>query len=256
VPALAEVQARFCHALIDGSGEQVLPFLQGGPSQVTRLAIHQRHYKASLVRALLEKFPGCAWLVGEKLFRDAAREFVRIAPPAAACIAEYGEAFPNFLASQPEVVRLPYLLPFAELEWYLGKVAIAIDLPAVSMCALSNLDHGPVEDMTLELQPGLKYYAATWPVDDLIQLFLSEKQPSHYPVKPTSFQMKRLDPSTFAFRATIADGNSVGVAAENALDIDPGFEAGRSLATVSLPRRSAQFDRAPSRDFPATLVSF
>ena len=38
-----------------------------GPYPEHRLAIHRRHYVASLTRALVERFPATVWLVGSEL---------------------------------------------------------------------------------------------------------------------------------------------------------------------------------------------
>lgn len=241
--ALAEVQARIRGSLVDGDAARVLPLLLGGPSAAQRLAIHQRHYQASLVTALLAKFPGCAWLVGEQLVTEAFRGFVRASPPTAPCIAEYGEGFPRFLASRPEAIRLPYLQSFAELEWHLGRMAIAVERPPVAMDALAAIDPERLPDVVLQLQPGATYVAASWPVDELIRLFLAETQPERFAFDPVpvalelrgargSFQIRRLDEATFAFRAAVADGKSIGVAAERAFAADPGLDAGRALAAL------------------------
>ena len=47
-----------------------------------------------------------------------------------------------------------------------------------------------------------------------------------------AFSMSRLDAATFVFRRLLAQGSSVGNAAEQALDVDPGFDAGHSLVQV------------------------
>ena len=243
MPALAEVQKQIRNALVEGSREHALPILLGGRSPAKRLAIHQRHYQASLVAALLAKFPGCAWLVGERLVTEAAQAFVRTCPPTAPCIAEYGLDFPRSLASHPGAQRLAYLQSFAELEWHLSHLAIAIELSAVAMDTLAAIDPERLADLALKLQPGVRYLAAAWPVDRLIELFLSESPPERFAFEPTpialelrgargTFQIKRVDAGTFAFRAALADGKSIGDAAERALDTDADFDPGQALATL------------------------
>jgi hypothetical protein len=91
-----------------------------------RLAIHQRHYAGSLTRALVERFPATVWLVGSDLVARAARAFVR-EHPEKPCIAEYGEGFPSYLGAHAKTDALPYLAQFAEIEWHLGRLALATD---------------------------------------------------------------------------------------------------------------------------------
>ena len=61
---LAEIQTGIRDALVNGSVAAVAPVLSGGLHPERRLAIHQRHYAASLTRALTERFPATGWLVG------------------------------------------------------------------------------------------------------------------------------------------------------------------------------------------------
>src|SRR6516225_9958428 len=125
---LAEVQSHFRNAVIDCDAAQIAPILVGGREPVRRLTIHQRNYETSLVDALLVKFPATGWLIGTPSLTEAGRRFAHEHPPQAPCIAEYGAAFPGFLSKHPGAERLRYLEDFAELEWRVGQVAIAVDL--------------------------------------------------------------------------------------------------------------------------------
>jgi hypothetical protein len=138
---------------------------------------------------------------------------------------------------------VPYLESFAELEWHLGRVAIAVERVPVGMHAFAGVDRELLADVILQLQPGVAYFRASWPVDRLIELFLSESQPHCFAFEPApvnlelkgargGFQIKRLDRGTFAFRAAIDDGKSIGVAAESALAADPGFDVGPALVML------------------------
>jgi hypothetical protein len=154
---LSEIQLQFRDAVIH-AGAEVGPLLIGGNDPVKRLMIHQRNYETSLVDALTCKFPATAWLVGTPFLLQAARRFVREHPPQAPCIAEYGAAFPDFLSQSPGAERLPYLGEFAELEWHVGQVAIAVD--------------------------DVRYLHATWPVDELITFYLTDTAPDRLELAP------------------------------------------------------------------------
>ena len=77
--SLAELQQRFRNAIVTGDAGCVASLLVGGVDPRVRLAIHQRHYEASLVRAILERFPASQWLVGSEPVIGA-----RVRPPASA----------------------------------------------------------------------------------------------------------------------------------------------------------------------------
>jgi hypothetical protein len=189
MPRLADLQAGVRRALVTGDTSHVEHVLVGGTDSRRRLAIHQRHYTASLVTALLERFPATVWLVGSGLVADAARRFVQEHPPLRPCIAEYGESFPRFLAASPGSEDLPYLPSFAELEWHLGRLSLAVDHPA-----------------------GVHYLHAEWAVDDLIALYLADNEPERFVLQPGDvwlevrgnrgeLQINRLSQADFTLRA-------------------------------------------------------
>jgi hypothetical protein len=213
--------------------------LVGGRDPEKRLAIHRRHYQASLVAALLTKFPATAWLVGTRFVEEAAGQFVRDCPPRAPCIAEYGEDFPHFLSTRPGAECMAYLRWFAELEWRVGHAAVAVELPALTSEDFRT-GAGSLADALLLLQPTARYLAAPWPVDDLLKLYLTDSAPQRYTLAPADiwievrgdrgdFRFNRLDAAEFVFRAAILDGLSIGAAAERALERDSSFDPGRSF---------------------------
>lgn len=245
MPSLADVQSRMRDAVVLGADADVVPLLEaGGRDPAARLAVHRRHYEASLVEALRRRFPGVIWLVGEDFVCAAAREFVRRHPPAAPCIAEYGEGFPDFVARHPGSLGLAYLASFARLEWFLAQVAQAVERPSLRLESLSG--HGPeaMLDLVLWVQPGLRYLEASWPVDRLIALFVTGTAPELFALEPADvrlqiqgargqFRIDRLDPATFAFRSAVADGLTLGEAAERAIEADASFDPGRGLAAMA-----------------------
>src|SRR5262245_33315038 len=191
MPSLLEIQRRMRDAVFaDEAGGALLPLLAGGRDPAARLAIHRHHYRASLTRALLDKFPAVSWLVGERFATEAAQAFAREHPPAAPCIAEYGADYPAFLASRAGAERLPYLRAFAELEWHLGQVSIAVVRSPLAIERLASIEVSRLPDCRLTLQPGLRYCAAAWPVDDLIKQYLGGAAPERYAFEPTDVHLE------------------------------------------------------------------
>jgi hypothetical protein len=241
MPSLLEIQRQVRGAVVaDEAGGALLAMLAGGRDPAPRLAIHRRHYQASLMRALLDKFPAVSWLAGERFATAAAQAFVRAHPPAAPCIAEYGADYPDFLASRAGAERLPYLRAFAELEWHVGKVSIAVDRAPLTIESLASIDASELPDHRLTLQGGLRYCTAAWPIDDLIKQYLSGAAPDRYAFDPTDvhleirgarseFHIERLAQPGFVFRSAVADGVTIGTAAERALDINATFDPGQAL---------------------------
>lgn len=242
MPALVETQRLLRAALADdapGAPNPLLALLRGGAAPADRLSIHRRHYEASLAGALTQKFPAAVWYAGSEFVAQAARLFVRRSPPRAPCIAEYGEAFPAFLAALPGAARAPGLRELARLDWHLGHVSIAIDAPAVGIEAFAGIAPAALCDLALATQSGLRYLAAPFPVDTLMQIHLQQReeisaltpQDVRLEIRGArgAFGLRRLDPGDFAFRAALAAGRTLGEASEEALARDEDFDPGRAF---------------------------
>jgi len=120
--------------------------------------------------------------------RNQARSFIREQPPSTPCIAEYGEAFPRSLGLHPAAVLLPYLAQFAELEWHLGRLALAT-----------------------EQSPNVHYLQLDWGLDELVGLYLTDTAPDQFSLRQETvwleirglrgeLQMNRLTRDNFTSR--------------------------------------------------------
>ena len=154
---LADIQAGLREAVVNGNNTAMASVLVGGRRPEHRLAIHRRHYTASLTRALIERFPATVWLVGSELVTHAAASFIREHPPSRPCIAEYGDGFPRYLGAYHDAASLPYLAQFTELEWHLGRLALATEESA-----------------------HVQYMHLDWALDELIGFYLTESAPDEY----------------------------------------------------------------------------
>jgi hypothetical protein len=115
-------------------------------------------------------------------------------------------------------------------------------LPQLGLSAFA--EHAEtLADLRLAPQPGLHYLAVTWPIDDLIRLYLDETKPDRFVFEPLpvhleirgargEFQIVRLDAADFCFRGNLARGQPVGMASEAALERDGAFDPGRALAAL------------------------
>jgi hypothetical protein len=240
MPSLADLQQRVARAIVTGDGGRVAAALRGGADPSQRLRIHQRHYQTSLTNTLCAKYPATVWLAGADLVATAARAYIRANPPRTPCISEYGGDFSAFLSGYGRATALPYLRPFAELERAVADASIAIDSPPHTWPEVAKIGPERLLDFTLTLQPGLSYLHSAWGVDDLMTMYLADSAPATFmlPEADTLLEirgargtvwMTRLDPRTFFFRAALHSGQSIGAAAEIALEHDEAFDAGWAL---------------------------
>ena len=199
MPSLADIQSLIRDVVVTGSPAERSTWFKGGRHPEKRLGIHRRNYESGLVTALSGKFPGTVWLVGAEYVAAAAAQFAKMRPPQAPCIAEYGWEFPLFLASFPGSVRVPYLNDFAQLEWCVGQVSIAIPEQSLEPADFAAVEPAALLEASLELQSGLDYFQASWPVDDLLKVYLSDDAPERL-----QFDPKDVWPMTGRLTATMA----------------------------------------------------
>lgn len=180
------------------------------------------------------------WLAGSELVTQAAMSFVRAHPPTRPCIAEYGDAFPAYLASCVGT-SLPYLGQFAMVDWHLGRLAIAVD--AAPLQALADCDPARLADARLALQPGTEYVTLDWSLDELIRFYLAGDAPNQYELRnePVWLELRgcrgelwlnRLTKADYVYRQAVAGGSTLGYAAELAAEDDEGFEPGRATLAM------------------------
>lgn len=124
--------------------------IAGAVPAEARLQIYRNHYTITLTDALAATYPVVHRLVGEGFFNQAARRFVRMAPPASPCLFDYGAGFGDFLATLREAAALPYLADVARFEWALNLAYQAEDDGAARTTLRSAF---PVSQIWLANQP-------------------------------------------------------------------------------------------------------
>lgn len=256
---LADLQRQVRHAVINGDSASIAPLLTGGIRPARRFDIHRRHYEESLTAAVVGRFPATGWLIGPTRLEAVARAFVHAHPPTAPCIAEYGSAFPGFLATWPETAHLTYLPTFADLDWHLGRLAVSVDLAPVGADDLTRLDPNHLADLAVTLQPGTHYVDAPWAIDTLFKMYLTDTSPESWTLQHEevrleargargTFRFSRLSAPAHTFRASLASGDTLGDAAARALEFDKAFDPGAALLALLDERLMTSIGRPDAGD--------
>ncbi|MDZ4797664.1 MAG: DNA-binding domain-containing protein [Bryobacteraceae bacterium] len=240
---LSDVQHRIREAVVRGDFASASPVLIGGRDPISRLAVHHRHFHASLLDAIRTRFPATAWLIGDMALTAGAQRFIAAHPPRVVCIAEFGSAFPAFLAQEPSSSEVPYLESFATLEWHVGRVSVAVGSPAIGITDLTAIDPQALMSAAVVLQPGVIYLTLEWPVDELMRLYLSTQAPPAFQIHANTVEVEvfgvrgelkltRLSAAAATFRSQLQSGATLSAASEAAMDCDAAFDPGRALVEL------------------------
>lgn len=116
-----------------------------------RFNVYRNNVVVSLTNALCDSFPVAMALVGERFFRDMARQFVRRCPPHSPVLARYGEGIADFIAAFEPARTVPYLADVARLEMACLNALHAADAAPLSRETLATLLGTP------EHLPGLRF---------------------------------------------------------------------------------------------------
>ena len=228
-------QRDFARALLDPA----LPAPPGlvcwnGSDPQQRFAVYRNNVVVSLVDALAARFPVVLALVGEEFFRAMARVFVCAQPPRSPLMAEYGEAFPAFIADFAPAAGLPYLPDVAALEAARTRAYHATDATALGPADFAGIAPEALPDLVVEPHPSAQIIVSRFAVFSLWaahqgKLDIGEVDPftpeDALVVRPKlEVEVSRLPPGAAGFLNHLASGERLGEAATRATGACPAFD--------------------------------
>jgi uncharacterized protein (UPF0276 family) len=240
---LRNTQAAFRAALLDENNEGILDVLDGGKGEASaRLRIYRNNMFTSLTEVLKTTFPAIYRLVDERFFAYAAHEFIRAHPPAAPCLAEYGDNFPDFLSSFPPCQGHPYFPDVARLEWLLHLSAHAEPAAPLKRSALSKVPHDDCPHLTFNIDPSAYYLWSRFPLDRIWRAAQPgageavdlDSGPAYLEVrsKDGKTAFRSLEPAPYRFRVALAMGATLEAASDAAHALDPFFDLALALCAA------------------------
>ena len=242
MPSLSDTQAAFRDAVTGGPVDGVLATLRSPADPQVRLDIYRRHHRESFRRHLRGRYPTLEWLLGTDHLVALADATLQQSPPRSPSMAEYGQELVDTLLCDGGDLP-PYIADVARFDWALGCISVAVDVAAIGLDALASLPAETLDGVTLTLQPGLAHVTARWPVDELVQLRLADAAPEQLAFEASDthlelrgargrFSLRRLALGEFIFRARLAAGETLGRAAEAALEREASFDVAAALASL------------------------
>ena len=136
-PSLAELQARFQAALLD-SADDILEHIPPNSRTTSSVlfGVYRHAYVARLIDVVRTSFPMLALYLGDAVFEEMARAYVKRSPSRYANARWYAQDLPKFLAGS-EYAERPELNEIALIEWQLDMAFDAGDAPLLDLNALA-----------------------------------------------------------------------------------------------------------------------
>jgi hypothetical protein len=184
-----------------------------------RLAIYRNNVIARLIDALADTYPAVERLVGEKLFRYAARNYIGDHPPRSPVLHEYGKSFPDFLRDFAPADFVPYLPDVARLERLYVDAYHATEAPPLPAPSVAERMAGG-HDFRLALHPSARLMTSPYPVSRIWEVNRRDARIEKLKIpgdaeyllviRPSAtVEVRRISAGAFAVLRALADGQTV-----------------------------------------------
>lgn len=239
---LHDVQRDFASAILRKDKAQIADLIkEDGLSGERRLQIYRNNTYSLLTDVLKNTFPAVCRLVGDEFFEYAARQYIRIDPPRQPCLHVYGAGLADFLAAFAPAGGLPYLADVTRLEWALNEAYYAPDASPLPIDALKALGPADYADLRLRSHPSCRLLTSPFPVDRIWEMARPGGSTAEVPdldAGPAWLLVNRIEldvhcttmtEATYRFAELLMAGQTVNIAYEEAMTIDPGFDLAAAL---------------------------
>lgn len=234
-------QTQFRAALLDSSHPVPTDLIDADQRPAgARFNVYRNNVAVSLTEALHTGFPVITKLLGPQNMDGLAGIFLRQHPPQSPLMMHYGQDFPDFLGSLPQLAHLGYLPDIARLELALRRAYHAADAAAIAPETLGTL---PPEDLmasTVSLAPAVELIRSPWPIHDIWR-YNTETDAPQPRAEAQDILITRpefdplpslLPPGGADWIAALMQGQSIGAAHETSLAVTEDFNLADPLALL------------------------
>jgi hypothetical protein len=253
---LAETQRQFVTALLDASAPLPAAIRARGKNAAEKcFAIHRNNIMASLISALVTRFPVVRRLVGDEFFRAMARVYVIEQPPRSPVLLQYGDTFPGFIENFAPAAAIDYLADVARLELARGRAYHAADAMPIDAGVLASLAPEELDGLRLTLHPSVFLLESPFPIISIWEAHqAAEVAPARdwgpeaaLVARPAAkVEVWRLPPGGYCFMSRLADGTALAAAAEAASAATADFDLVANLTVLLRTNAVIALERAPA----------
>ena len=211
-----------------------------------RFAIHRNNVQGSLVEALRAAFPVTARLMGERMFRPVAYEFVRGHPPAVPQLSAYGDHFSEFVGSLELGETGALLTDMARWEWAWNGAFFAADAAPLAIAAFQEIPQSDYAALLFAAHPSAHLFCSQRPILELWQHYREGGAGEGGGAPPDAAELRArhtlivrpylevlsvaLSGGEFTLLLALAAGATLGVAMQAALDTEAELDVSGKLA--------------------------
>jgi hypothetical protein len=239
----ASFERSFAKALLDPTLAAPREIAGSEKSNVTRrFAVHRNNMVVGLVNVISACFPVVEKLVGQDFFAGMAGAFVKAQPPRTPVLATYGDEFPNFIDTFVPARDLPYLVDVARIEAARARAYHAADAASLGANELRGIDVDVLAALRVRLHPSLEIVRSDHPIVTIWAMNSGEHKlapigswsgEDALVVRPyLDVEVRRLPPGGAAFLLALADGATLGAAADAAFAESEEFDLTVNLAQL------------------------
>lgn len=242
--ALRDLQAAFAAQLAGGDRPDLADAVVGDSiTAAARLRVHRHHVAESLATALAATYSTVQAIVGEDFFRIMAKAFAATDLPRQPVLAEYGGAFPAFVAGYGPADSLPYLADMARLDWALNLAFHAPHRDRLSVSDLADLPPEGLPALRVSLAAGSTLVRSAYPIDRIWhasrpgvsagRVSLDEGPASVIVLRRSEdAAFARLCPAEVAFMEALQEGKTLEEGAQAAFVAEPAFDLSTTFARL------------------------
>jgi hypothetical protein len=211
-----------------------------GQTPTKRFAVYRNNVVFGLIGALRARFPVVERIVGEECFAAMARDFAVTHPPRSPLLMFYGDGFPSFIAELAFLAEVPYLADVARLETARTLAYHAADAVPIGPAALQGLRADRLFAARAILHPSTHIIRSRHPIVTIWAMnsgeaelrSIEEEEPENaLVVRPHGeVTVRKLPTGGVALLQALAAGEALGIAAESAMQDQPGFDVAAHLA--------------------------
>ena len=211
-----------------------------GKGAVKRYNVYRNNVTVSLIEALAAIYPAVQRITGNEFFRAMARFHIRETPPNSPLLFEYGRDFPAFIARYEYAQDMPWLADTARIERAWLDAYHAADADPLPPSALASIPVERLGDLVFTPHPATRIVRSRFAAVTIFSANRSRNpfdkinagEPEDGLVTRPGFEveLRRLPAGGAELLSALIAGETLGVAADAALQACPSFDIGAAIA--------------------------